>query len=56
MKFFAGDELNRLFNETIGDKLAMGQISRSCGRAPFDWRRSRRCLGLTPSEVSRHLE
>jgi F420-non-reducing hydrogenase iron-sulfur subunit len=54
-KFFASDELNRLFNETIGDKLAISQIVLLLREKPLPTAEMAKRLGLTPSEVSRHL-
>jgi F420-non-reducing hydrogenase iron-sulfur subunit len=55
LKFFASDELNRLFNETIGDKLAISQIMLLLRESPLSTADMAKRLGLTPSEVSRHL-
>lgn len=55
LKFFASDELNRLFNETIGDKLAISQIVLLLREKPLPTAEMAKRLGLTPSEVSRHL-
>ena len=54
-KFFASDELNRLFNETIGDKLVISQIMLLLREKPLPTAEMAQRLGLTPSEVSRHL-
>lgn len=54
-KFFASDELNRLFNETIADKLAISQIMLLLRERPLPTAEMAKRLGLTPSEVSRHL-
>ncbi len=54
-KFFASDELNRLFNETIADKLAIIQIVLLLRERPLPTVEMAKRLGLTPSEVSRHL-
>ena len=54
-KFFASAELNRLFKETIGDKLAMSQIVVLLRDRPLPTGEIARILGLTPSEVSKHL-
>ena len=54
-KFFASDELNRLFSETIGDKLAISQILLLLRERPLPTAEMAKRLGLTPSEVSRHL-
>lgn len=54
-KFFASDELKRLFKETIADKLAMSQIVLLLREKPLPTAEMAKRLGLTPSEVSRHL-
>jgi F420-non-reducing hydrogenase iron-sulfur subunit len=53
--FFASDELNRLFNETIVDKLAISQIVALLREGPLSTAEIANTLGLTPSEVSKHL-
>ncbi len=54
-KFFASDELKRLFNETIVEKLAIGQIISLLREGPLTTGEIAKGLGLTPSEVSKHL-
>ena len=54
-KFFASDEFNRLFNETIADKLAISQIMALLRERPLPTAEIARKLGLTPSKVSKHL-
>jgi len=54
-KFFASDELKRLFNETVAEKLAISQIMLLLRERPFQTAEMAKRLGLTPSEVSRHL-
>ena len=54
-KFFASDELNRLFKETIADKLAISQIVLLLREGPLSTAEIAKTLGLTPSEVSKHL-
>ena len=53
--FFASDELNKLFRETIVDKLAMSQIVLLLRKTPLPTGEIARILGLTSSEISRHL-
>lgn len=53
--FFASDELNRLFNETIADKLAIAQIVSLLREGPLSTAEIAKTLGLTPSKVSKHL-
>jgi len=54
-EFFASDEMNRLFKETIADKLAISQILLLLRERPLPTAEMAKRLGLTPSEVSRHL-
>jgi len=54
-KFFASDELNRLFNELIVDKLAISQIMLLLREKPLSTGQISEILGLNPSEVSRHM-
>jgi F420-non-reducing hydrogenase iron-sulfur subunit len=54
-RFFASEELNRLFNETIGEKLAISQIVLLLQESPLATAEMAERLGLTPSEISRHL-
>jgi F420-non-reducing hydrogenase iron-sulfur subunit len=53
--FFASDELEKLFNETIADKLAIGQIVALLREGPLSTAEIAKMLGLTPSEVSKYL-
>jgi F420-non-reducing hydrogenase iron-sulfur subunit len=54
-KFFASDELNRLFNELIVDKLAISQIMLLLREKSLSTGQISEILGLNPSEVSRHM-
>jgi coenzyme F420-reducing hydrogenase delta subunit len=54
-KFFAGKELQRIFDETIAEKLAIGQIMSLLREKPLSTGKIAEALGLTPSEVSRHI-
>jgi F420-non-reducing hydrogenase iron-sulfur subunit len=54
-RFFAGDELKRIFDETIAEKLAIGQIVSLLREEPLSTGSIAERLGLTPSEVSRHM-
>jgi len=54
-KFFTSDEFNRLFNELIVDKLAISQIMLLLRERPLSAGEISEILGLSPSEVSRHL-
>jgi F420-non-reducing hydrogenase iron-sulfur subunit len=53
--FFNSDEFNRLFHELIVDKLAIGQITSLLREGPLSTAKMAERLGLTPSEVSRHM-
>jgi NADH-quinone oxidoreductase subunit E len=54
-KFFTSEEFTRLFNELIADKLALSQIMLLLRERPLSTREISETLGLSPSEVSRHL-
>jgi coenzyme F420-reducing hydrogenase delta subunit len=54
-EFYASDETNRLFNELIADKLAIGQILSLLKERPLSTREISEILKLNPSEVSRHM-
>jgi F420-non-reducing hydrogenase iron-sulfur subunit len=54
-QFFTSDEFNRLFNELIVDKLAISQIISLLREKPLSTGKMAEMLGLTPSEVSRHM-
>lgn len=54
-KFFASEELNRLFRETVADKLAISRIMVLLEEGPLPTAEMAKRLGLSPSEVSRHL-
>jgi len=53
--FFASDELKRIFDETIIEKLAIGQIVSLLRKGPLTSAEIAQGVGLTPSEVSKHL-
>ena len=53
--FFNSDEVNRLFNELIVDKLAVKQIMLLLREKPASTGEISEILELSPSEVSRHL-
>jgi len=55
LQFFTSDELNRLFDELIVDKLAISQIMLLLGEKPLSTGEIAESLGLNPSEVSRHI-
>lgn len=54
-KFFTSDEAEKLFNELIADKLAISQIVSLLRESPLSTGEIARNLGLTPSDVSKHL-
>ena len=54
-KFFTSDEVNRLFNELIIDKLAISQIMLLLQEKPLSTGEISEILGLNPSEVSKHM-
>jgi coenzyme F420-reducing hydrogenase delta subunit len=53
--FFTSDGFNRVFDETIGEKMAISQIISILREGPLTTGEIANVLGLTPSEVSRHL-
>jgi coenzyme F420-reducing hydrogenase delta subunit/NADH:ubiquinone oxidoreductase subunit E len=54
-KFFTSEEFDRLFKELITDKLAVSQITALLRERPLSTGEISEILGLSPSEVSRHL-
>jgi len=54
-EFFRSDEVNRLFQELIADKLAISQIMALLREKPRSTAEISQILGVSPSEVSRHL-
>ena len=54
-KFFNSDEVNRLFNDLVIDKLAICQIMLLLREKPLSTGEMSQILGLNPSEVSRHM-
>ena len=54
-KYFDSPELNRLFEETVGDKLAITQIVSLLREGPLSTAEIAKNLGLTPSKVSKYL-
>jgi coenzyme F420-reducing hydrogenase delta subunit len=54
-KFFTSDEVNRLFDELIGDKLTISQIMLLLREKPLSTGEISDILGLNPSEVSRQM-
>ena len=54
-EFFTSDEVNRLFDELIGDKLAISQITSLLRERPLSTGEIADSLGLSPSDVARHM-
>ena len=54
-KYFESSEINRLFSELFGDKLAISQIMLLLGENPLSTGEISEKLGLNPSDVSRHM-
>lgn len=52
-EFFASDEVNRLFDELIADRLAISQILLALEEKPLSTAEISEVLGLSPSEVSK---
>jgi F420-non-reducing hydrogenase iron-sulfur subunit len=53
---YASEELDRLFRELIAEKLAIGQILSLLRDRPLSTAELSERLGLSPSEVSRHVK
>lgn len=53
--FFNSDEANKIIEESIFDKLAITQIVSLLGERPLTTGEIAKGVGLTPSEVSKHL-
>lgn len=54
-RFFTSHEADRLFDELIGDKLSISQIMLLLRESPLSTGAISGMLGLSPSEVSRHM-
>jgi len=54
-RFFESDEVNALFDEIFGEKLAISQIMMLLEEAPLPTSGIAEKLGLNPSDVSRHM-
>lgn len=54
-EFFASEEMDRLFEELVADKLAISQIMMLLKEKPLSTGEIADSLGLNPSEVSRHI-
>ena len=57
IKYFSRSGIiTRLFDELIGDKLAISEIMLLLKEKPLSTGRISEVLGLSPSEVSRHMQ
>ena len=54
-EFYAGDEVNRLFDELIGDKLVISRIVALLREKPLSTVEISDVLNLNPSEVSKKM-
>lgn len=54
-RFFTSDEADRLFNELIGDKLAISLIMSLLRERPLSTGKLSEELGMNPSETARHI-
>jgi F420-non-reducing hydrogenase iron-sulfur subunit len=54
-KYFDSDEFNRLFDALILDKLVVSQITSLLRESPLPTGKMAEKLGLTPSQVSKHM-
>jgi coenzyme F420-reducing hydrogenase delta subunit len=54
-ELYASDDINRLFNDLIADKLAVSQILLLLQDRPLSTGEISERLGLSPSEVARHM-
>jgi F420-non-reducing hydrogenase iron-sulfur subunit len=54
-KYFASEEVNRLFRELIAEKIALTEIVALLRERPRSTGEIADILGLAPSEASRHL-
>jgi len=55
LNFFSSDEFERLFEELIADKLVLSLITSLLGKQPLSQSDIADSLGLSPSEVARHM-
>ena len=54
-EFFASQEVKRLFDELVGDNLAISRIASLLGERPFSTREISERLSLSPSEVAKRM-
>ena len=55
-RFFDSEEFEKLFNESVIEKLAISRIMLLLGEGPLSTGELSKKLGLSPSEVSRHVK
>ena len=55
-EFFSSDEVNEILDELIGDKLAISQITSLLRKQPLSTGDISEKLGLSPSEVAKHMK
>ncbi len=55
LEFFESPEMETLFDELFGDKITLGQILQLLGEKPMSTSDIAGLMGLSPSEVSRHM-
>jgi coenzyme F420-reducing hydrogenase delta subunit len=54
--FYASEETDRVFQELVADKLAVGEIVSLLGTGPLSTGELSQRLGLSPSAISRHVK
>jgi len=54
-RFFSSEAVNRLFDELLGDNLAISRIVSLLGERPHSTAEISQHLGLSPSAVARHM-
>ncbi len=54
-EFYTSDKFNRLFDELIGDQLAVGQIMSLLQKKPLSTGEMAKALGLNPSEIAKYI-
>jgi F420-non-reducing hydrogenase iron-sulfur subunit len=55
-RFYASEETDRLFQELVADKLAIGEIMSLLHEGPLSTGELSQRLGLSPSAISRHVK
>jgi DNA-binding transcriptional ArsR family regulator len=55
LRYFSSEEFEKIFSETIADRMATSQIALLLRESPMATGEIAKTLGLTASEVSRHL-